>query len=300
MTNEFHLIYLLPIGFHPDQGLTKEAYMSQYSHLHKELSRQPIELPVFNPVALDLLQLLAEPDINYFDVIRTIKEDEALSAQVLKMANSPSYMGRIKCDTIENSAIRLGTQQIANLAIAASHAALHRSDSLIVNDIMQNLWLHSHACALGCRSIALKTSHQSFADHAYMAGLLHDIGKLYLLKAMEQLSNDVNSGIKLESEILLDVFSEMHVEFGCRVMDCWNIPKIYRKIVANHHNEQLDSDDFLLAIVRVVNTSSRKFHLSQYPTRIDHDSQAESSSLQINESHYSALEAVMTGSREGI
>ena len=105
----------------------------------------------------------------------------------------------------------------------------------------------------------------------------------------------------MKAEILLDVFSEMHVEFGCRVMDCWNIPKIYRKIVANHHNEQLDSDDFLLAIVRVVNTSSRKFHLSQYPTKTDHEnSQTEFSSLQINESHYSALEAVMTGSREGI
>ena len=61
--------------------------MSQFSYLHEKLSRQPIELPVFNPVALDLLRLLAEPDINYFDVIRTIKEDEALSAQVLKMSN---------------------------------------------------------------------------------------------------------------------------------------------------------------------------------------------------------------------
>jgi HD-like signal output (HDOD) protein len=132
-----------------------------------------------------------------------------------------------------------------------------------------------------------------------MAGLLHDIGKLYLLKAMEKLSNQVNSGIKLEAGMLLEVFSDMHVEFGCRVMDCWNIPIIYRNIVANHHNEQLDHDDFLLAIVRVVNSSSRKFHLSQYPTKMDHeDSQAEFSSLQINDSHFSALEAVMKGSKE--
>jgi HD-like signal output (HDOD) protein len=273
--------------------------MLRQSNLYEALCGQPIELPVFNPVALDLLQLLAEPDINYFDVISTIKEDEGISAQVLKMSNSPSYIGRIKCETIENSAIRLGTQQIANLAIAASHAALHTSDNPVVNDIMQNLWLHSHACALGCRSIAIKTSHQSFADHAYMAGLLHDIGKLYLLKAMEKLSNQVNSGIKLEAGMLLEVFSDMHVEFGCRVMDCWNIPIIYRNIVANHHNEQLDHDDFLLAIVRVVNSSSRKFHLSQYPTKMDHeDSQAEFSSLQINDSHFSALEAVMKGSKE--
>ncbi|MFA7405600.1 MAG: HDOD domain-containing protein [Pelobacteraceae bacterium] len=274
--------------------------MSMFRYLHEALSRQPIDLPVFNPVALDLLQLLAEPEINYFEVIRAVKEDEALSAQVLKMSNSPSYMGRVKCETIEHSAIRLGTQQIANLAIAASHASLHTSDNAVVNDIMQNLWLHSHACALGCRSIALKTGHQSFADHAYMAGLLHDIGKLYLLKAMERI-NTTDSSMQLDQEVLHDVFSEMHVEFGCRIMDCWNIPGIYRNIVAAHHAEYSDSDDFLLAIVRMVNISSRTFNFSRYPTKkFREELTLDFSSLQIQESHLSILEGVMRGATEDI
>lgn len=269
-------------------------------NLHDILLNQPIDLPVFNPVALDLLQLLAESEINYFEVIRTIKEDEALSALVLKMSNSPSYMGRIKCETIEHSAIRLGTQQIANLAIAASHASLHTSNNPIVKDVMQNLWLHSHACALGCRSIAMKTSHQGFADHAYMAGLLHDIGKLYLLKAMEHASDKRDSGIKLDPTGLHNIFSELHVEFGVRVMDCWNIPEIYRVIVANHHTEQPNSDDFLLAIVRMVNFSSIRYDISRYPTTMPGiaTDQTEFTLLQIEETHLSALEAIMTGSKE--
>jgi HD-like signal output (HDOD) protein len=272
--------------------------MNEY--FHEVLSEQPIDLPVFNPVALDLLELLAESEINYFEVIRTIKEDEALSALVLKMSNSASYMGRIKCETIENSAIRLGTQQIANLAIAASHASLHTSNNPIVKDVMQNLWLHSHACALGCRSIAMKTGHQSFADHAYMAGLLHDIGKLYLLKAMEHASQRRDFGIKLDLAGLHNIFSELHVEFGVKVMDCWNIPDIYRLIVANHHTEHLNSDDFLLAIVRMVNFSSIRYDISRYPTNItsNETGPTEFSLLQIDESHLSALETIMTGSKE--
>lgn len=273
--------------------------MSINSYVRDALSEQPIELPVFNPVALDLLQLLAVPEINYFDVIRKIEEDEALSAQVLKMSNSPSYMGRIKCETIENSAIRLGTQQIANLAIAASHASLHSSGNLIVNDVMQNLWLHSHACALGCRSLALKTGHHTVADHAYMAGLLHDIGKLYLLKAMERICNDKGSGIKLEPGTLLDIFAELHVEFGCRVMEHWNIPDIYLNIVANHHKRLSNADDFLLAIVSMVNSYSREFNVSRYSTEFNRKNQpVDFRPLQINDSHLSTLEAVMTGSRE--
>jgi putative nucleotidyltransferase with HDIG domain len=273
--------------------------MNTYSYLYDALLGLSYELPVFNPIALDLLQLLAEPDINYFEVIRTIKEDEALSAQVLKMSNSPSYAGRIRCETIEHSAIRLGTQQIANLAIAASHSSLHSSGNLMVHDSMQNLWLHSHACALGCRSIALKTSKQSVADHAYMAGLLHDIGKLYLLKAVERISEDKGSGITLTAELFHDVFAELHVEFGCRIMDCWNIPRIYRNIVENHHAEQHDADDFLLAIVRVVNVSSRIFNVSPYPTKNGSvDVQSAFSSLRIQDSQLPLLEAVMTGVRE--
>lgn len=273
--------------------------MNTSDYIYSTLLNQPINLPVFNPVALELLQLLAQSDINYFEVIRTIKEDEALSAQVLKMSNSPSYVGRVRCETIENSAIRLGTQQIANLAIAASHASMHTSDNPLVEDIMQNLWLHSHACALGCRSIALKTGHQSFADHAYMAGLLHDIGKLYLLKAIEHISNIKELGIKLDLEMLQRVFSEWHVEFGGRVMDCWNIPDVYRNIVANHHAEQFDSDDFLLAIVRMVNFCSRRYDISHYPTiSKTEDEPAEFGSLHIDDSHLSALEAIMTGARE--
>ena len=240
--------------------------MSENSNLLDSLFDQPDELPVFNTVALGLLQLLVESDINYFSVIRAIKEDPSLSAQVLKMSNSPSYAGRSRCETIENSAIRLGTQQIANLAIAASHASLHTSGIPIVNEVMHDLWQHSHSCALGCRWLAMKTGHQSLADHAYMAGLLHDIGKLYLLKALERIKLRLGSKIELSRQVFQDVFSEMHVEFGCWVMDHWNIPPVYRKIVAFHHSGQSESNEFLLALVRVVNFSSTSLDMNHFST----------------------------------
>lgn len=262
------------------------------------LISQPIELTVFKPVALDLLGLVAEPDIVFFNVTKIIKEDQALSAHVLRMANSPSYMGRSRCETIENAAIRLGSQQIANIAIAASHASVHVSEDPVVHDVMQDLWLHSHACALGCRSIVLKTGHQRFADHAYLAGLLHDIGKLCLLKALERISRDPGSTIDLNRELLLAVFSELHVEIGARVMDQLSLPRIYRDIAAQHHCEYRDSDDFLLSVVRFVNVTSREFELSQFPTQDqDVDIMLESGSFQLDPASMSKLEDVMTGSR---
>lgn len=271
--------------------------MSVHIRLRYALCTQPIELPVFNPVALDLLQMLAEPHTDIMDIVRTINEDQALAAQVLRMANSASYMGRDKCETIKSAAIRLGASHITNLAMAASHASLHTSESPVVNDIMQDLWLHSHACALGCRSVAMNTGQQSIADQAYMAGLLHDIGKLYLLKAMERIIQKRELSIVIEKDLLLNVFSEMHVEFGCRLMDHWFLPGIYRNVVAHHHAETFDSGDMLLAIVRMVNTNSRNFHLSLYPTlnRTRH-TLSDDVPLYMDDSAWAKMEAAMTGS----
>jgi len=271
--------------------------MSVHIRIRYALCTQPIELPVFNPVALDLLQMLAEPSTDIFDIVRTINEDQALAALVLRMANSPSYMGRNKCETIKSAAIRLGARQITNLAMAASHASLHASENPVVNDVMQDLWLHSHACALGCRSVALSTGQQDLADQAYMAGLLHDIGKLYLLKALERIIQNGELAIVLDRELLLNVFSEMHVDFGCRLMSHWNLPDIYHSVAANHHAEHFDSADLLLAIVRMVNCHSRNFNLSLYPTRKENcEVFVNAGPLYMDESAWGKMEATMTGS----
>jgi HD-like signal output (HDOD) protein len=271
--------------------------MSVHIRTRYALCTQPIELPVFNPVALDLLHMLAEPHTDIFDVVRTINEDQALAAQVLRMANSPSYMGRNKCETIKSAAIRLGANQITNLAMAASHASFHVSENPVVNDVLQELWLHSHASALGCKSVAMHTGQQHIADQAYMAGLLHDIGKLYLLKALERIIRNRELPIELEKGLLQNIFTEMHVEFGCRLMDQWNLPHIYRDIVAHHHDEHFDSSNILLAIVRMVNFNSRNFNLSLYPTQIGiKETLPVTSSLYMDESAWTKIEAVMTGS----
>lgn len=265
--------------------------------LRYQICLQPIELPVFNPVALELLQLLADPDTDINDVIGTINKDQALSIQILRMANSSAYAGRSKMETIKDSVNRLGVRQITNLAMAVSQSTIHSSEIPVVNEIMKDLWLHSHACAIGCRSLAISSGHRELADHAYLAGLLHDIGKLYLLKAMERISLDGEITFDLDRETLLDVFSDMHVEQGYRIMWHWNIPPVYSAIVANHHAEHFDPDDTLLTIVRTVNFNSIQYNLDLYAQMIQpHDVAPEINALHVTEAALTQLEADMSGS----
>jgi len=271
--------------------------MSFSLDLREQICRQPIDLPVFNSVALELLQLLAYHSVEISDVVETINKDPSLSIQVLKMANSPVYAGRYPSATIKDSVARLGVKQITNLAMAASQAAIHASSITVVNEMMQTLWMHSYACALGCQSLAVNTGNREIADQAYMAGLLHDIGKLYLLKAMEQIHLSGEIEFNFDRETLLDVFSDMHVEQGVRIMSHMDIPELYCSIVAKHHADHIAPADTLLAIVRLANFMSMQYGLNSYPRYVKPKSaDPEISFLKVSESVLEQLETDMRGS----
>jgi Predicted signal transduction protein len=234
--------------------------------IRRLLVLQPIDLPVFHPIALRMVHLLADTDFVIEDLVSSANDDQVLAGQILKMANSHVYSGRVKIDTIKEALVRLGAYHVSNLAMAASQAALHVSSNEFVNGVMRELWFHSHACAMGSKWLALNTGHRTMAEHAYLAGLVHDVGKLHLLKALERLANAGLAQAAQERGLLLEIFDEMHVEQGIRLMEHWNMPSIYRNVAAKHNLGQMSAgsspEDMVLAIVRLVNIATRKRELS--------------------------------------
>jgi putative nucleotidyltransferase with HDIG domain len=271
--------------------------MSFSIDLRYQICTQPINLPVFNPIAIELLQLLTDPNTEIDNVITILNKDPSLSLQILKLANSSAFAGRYVSQTIKDSVNRLGIKQITNLAMAASQAALHSSSIPAVTDIMQALWHHSYACAIGCHSLAINAGYRELADQAYLAGLLHDIGKLYLIKALEQIGQNIKSNLAFDHETIIDVFSDMHVEQGVRIMYHWDIPSQYTSIVANHHSDSVDTDNILLAIVRLVNFNSMQYELNKFPQIIQPgDITHEIEMLHASEQTLAQMETDMTAS----
>jgi putative nucleotidyltransferase with HDIG domain len=269
--------------------------------IRRLLISQPIELPVFHPIAIKLQHLIETPDFTMAEIIALATEDPSLAGQILKMANSTIYMGRVRTETIKDAVIRLGSQQVANLAMAASQAALHKSENVVINGFMQSLWMHSHACAAGSRNLARSAGFPQYADQAYLAGLLHDVGKLYLLKALERLNNAGVAKAALEKELLLEIFDEYHVEQGCRLMQHWNMPKIYFNVVANHHDNNFDTSDTVLTVTRVVNASCKLkgIGLTSNPD-LDILALPETSMLQLSQEELDDLFEVLDNSQEQI
>ncbi len=226
--------------------------------VRKLLASQPIELPIFHPVAIKLQRMLSNYDFTVDEVGQVANEDISLASQMLKMANSPMYMGRTKVATIKEAVIRLGAQSVINIAIAASQSAAHASENQALDRHMKALWQHSHCCALGARWLAINCGMRGVADESYLAALLHDVGKLYLLKALERL---VSAGViksMFDEELVLEIFEAMHVEQGLRLVQHWNFPAMYCDVIRAHHAEQWDPVNKMLAIVRFVNLACHR------------------------------------------
>lgn len=229
--------------------------------VRKLLASQPIELPIFHPVALKLQRMLSDYDFTVDEVAQVANEDQSLASQMLKMANSPMYMGRTKVATIKEAVIRLGAQQVINIAMAASQASAHASDNPVLNKYMQELWLHSHGSALGARWLAHNCGMRGIADEIYLAALLHDVGKLYLLKAVERLNKAGVISSMFDDELIMEIFEVMHVEQGYRLMQHWNFPSMYCDVIRDHHLEEWDPVNKMLAIVRFVNLACHRVGL---------------------------------------
>jgi HD-like signal output (HDOD) protein len=206
------------------------------------LLTSPIKAPIFHGVAVKLQQMLAKDDYKLETALRLVNEDPGLAAEMLKYANSAYNAGAAKITTIRSAMVRLGSQQIVNLAFSASLSS-HKSTNPIIGELLANLWTHSHVVALASSWMALsikKDNTERFKglqeEEVYLAGLFHSIGKFYLLKEIDDL---ISKGVMVIDEISLSgVVAELNYIMGVKLIDYWNLPPVYAKVIEGKINPE--------------------------------------------------------------
>ncbi|OGT97624.1 MAG: hypothetical protein A2X80_03270 [Geobacteraceae bacterium GWB2_52_12] len=234
-------------------------------YIREKLANDSLEVTAFHAVAFKLQQVLAAPDFNIEAVIQLIMTDSKLTSQVLRISNSAFYSGLPKVASIREATIRIGASEMANIAMTASQQELYRSADSRINRTMKTLWEHALCTAIGSRWLAGKTNFASIAQEAFLAGLLHDIGKLYILKILEEMSRSSEFRNVLSLELMIETLNIMHVAEGTLLMERWNLPEIYIDVVRDHHLDQWRTDNTLLAIVRLVNHTCNRLGIGIDP-----------------------------------
>ena len=225
----------------------------------KEFAAQKrITLPVFNNVARQL-QAAARAETYDLSVLeRAIDSDPALAVEVLRAANSAFFGGLMPVTSIRAAIMRLGVRQVANLAFMATEKNRYVARQPAVAPMMKQLWQHASACALASEWIAKRLRFTQLAEEAFLGGLLHDIGKLFLLRVLDDMLSERRQAIQHPPALVREILSQAHADIGHQLLRAWNLPEIYLTIVRDHHVETVDPTNVSLIMVRLANQACRK------------------------------------------
>ncbi|MCS6953212.1 MAG: HDOD domain-containing protein [Bryobacterales bacterium] len=193
------------------------------------------KIPAFPPIVLRVLDLASDEEVDVRKLVELITADTALSAQILRLANSPLFGLTARVDSLQHALVVLGLRRMHNLAMTAATSNYLRS-ALRTREL-HRCWLHSLASALLSAELARLFSQPE--DSAYTAGLLHDIGRLGLLvahpedytKLLRQLAEAGGDPLELERQ----AFGIDHCEAGEILAQRWGLPQEIQRAARQHH-----------------------------------------------------------------
>jgi len=201
------------------------------SNFLAELNRNRFVLPTLPEVAVQVRKLVNDPNSTDRQITRLISTDPALTARLLQVVNSPLYRGQEKIDNLQTAVTRLGVKQVRNLVTALVMQQLYQAKGTqLTRERLKTLWNHSAKVATLCYVLARRCTKLQ-PDQAMLAGLIHDIGVLPILRRAEaypELAND--------PEALEEVIKSLHTIIGPLILDEWGFSPELVAVTAKHED----------------------------------------------------------------
>ncbi len=222
------------------------------------LASSDMQLPPFDKTAFQIQQEITKAEPSIQKVESLVEVDQALTAQMLKMANTAFFRGLSKVETVRDTIVRLGLQQVSHIVMLVTQKKIFKSKDAYIQELMEKLWRHSVGTAMGSAWLAKKCGYHQLTNQAFVAGLLHDIGKLFLLTVIELVREEKGSDFDPSKAFFIDVMDNLHTDQGYALTQNWNLPEAYCIVARDHHTDNFDSRNVLLLMVRVVDRACNK------------------------------------------
>jgi len=220
------------------------------------------DLPAMPQVAAKVLELSSDPETSAQKLQQVIADDQAMTARILKIANSAMYSCSRRIKTLTEAIVMLGFNSIRSLVVTSAARNLYNTHSSQTGLKERLLWEHSIGAAFSCRILAEEFA-PNFTEEAFLAGLLHDIGKLVLnQKAPREFDEIVQVVYNQNRPFHLterEVLGFDHANVGALLINKWKLSPVLEDVILNHHNKgAINADSKLLILLDLGNKICHK------------------------------------------
>jgi HD-like signal output (HDOD) protein len=183
-------------------------------------------------------EALENPFVTPQKLAQIISIDQVSSVKILKVANSPFYGFRGRIDTISQAILYLGFDEIKSIIFALSVVNIFTKDKVILNFKPRDLWAHSIAVGIATRLIGSALGERELENY-FLAGIIHDIGKLLFIEFMPNDYKKVLQVVKEKNCYIKDAEIEIlgidHCMAGQILAEKWKLPLALQDAILLHH-----------------------------------------------------------------
>ncbi|HEC73830.1 MAG TPA: HDOD domain-containing protein [Methylophaga aminisulfidivorans] len=201
-----------------------------YKKILKKLEDGTLILPTLPEVALKVREVIDNPNATAVQLADIIVTDPALSARLLKVANSPLYRGRVPIESIHMAVSRLGLSMVRNIVTSLVMEQMFNTSSKKLEKRLKALWEQSTKVSAQSQVLASKLSKMN-TDEAMLAGLIHSIGILPIL-----LEADADGSLENEDRNLEQIVDNLYPRVGAAILRKWEFPESLIEVAAAHRN----------------------------------------------------------------
>ena len=202
------------------------------SELKEKLKNEDLELPSQPKLLFQLINYLNDDNSTIQQISDLVEKEPTVCAKIIKAANSVHFAAAKPVVSASDAVMRIGLKRTLNYVLVIEQGQMFETELEPFKQIRQELWQHAVSVAITGRYIGQCLGYEN-VDSLFAFGLLHDIGKLALLRLLHEFPK----AEEMDEEVIWPILNKMHTRLGASMLTDWQFPQEFIDVVRYHHDE---------------------------------------------------------------
>lgn len=222
-------------GFEPEKTIEEDdappgSIKQVVEDIVHKFKKHDVNLPVLPQVVKDIQEVINSPSSNVDQLAAIIEKDAVISVRLIAVSNSALYRGTERILSVKQAIPRIGARETQNIVATIANKGLYEVKDKVFKIFMEKLWKHSLASAFAAKALSEQLKLGA-CEKFYFMGLVHDIGKVLILKTFADLHYKHES---LDVDEMLDEAKAVHTSFGSAILRKWGFTDEYTRTCLLH------------------------------------------------------------------